>query len=136
MPRLINYDWNHELLKETPYKRFLDLAVTFYIEVSEDAAMRIRDGMVEMSVDQMYEAARRLRWHRDHGLVPRGSYRAHTAVGRDAVACRFSAVFCHVTQASCPVPAGLSSGSTAIGLEAFTNHRSHESTMPTHLLHI
>ena len=57
MPRLINYDWNHELLKETPYKRFLDLAVTFYIEVSEDAAMRIRDGMVEMSVDQMYEAA-------------------------------------------------------------------------------
>ena len=60
MPRLINYGWNQELLQSVPYRRFLDLAVTFDIEVSEGSLMRVRDEhKLPLSVDEMYSYALR-----------------------------------------------------------------------------
>ncbi len=34
-PRVINYDWNTELLQTLPHRRFLDLAITYDIEVGK-----------------------------------------------------------------------------------------------------
>ena len=62
LPRVVSYGWNTEMLRTMPYSRFLDLAVTFEIEVGENSTMRVRSGMMEMlalSVDEMYEAAMR-----------------------------------------------------------------------------
>ena len=62
LPRVVSFWWNTEMLRTMPYSRFLDLAVTFEIEVGENSTMRVRSGMMEMialSVDEMYEAAMR-----------------------------------------------------------------------------
>lgn len=34
--KLLNYEENRQLLEDVPYKRFLDLAVVFYVEVNND----------------------------------------------------------------------------------------------------
>lgn len=34
--KLLNYEENRQLLEDVPYRRFLDLAVVFYVEVSND----------------------------------------------------------------------------------------------------
>lgn len=62
LPRVVSFGWNTEMLRTMPYSRFLDLAVTFDLEVGENSTMRVRSGMMEMialSVDEMYEAAMR-----------------------------------------------------------------------------
>ena len=62
LPRVVSFGWNTEMLRTMPYSRFLDLTVTFGIEVGENSTMRVRSGMMEMialSVDEMYEAAMR-----------------------------------------------------------------------------
>lgn len=38
--KLINYEMNKELLNKVPYLKFLDLAIVFYIMVSEDGKVR------------------------------------------------------------------------------------------------
>ena len=66
MPRLVNYGWNKEFLKEVPHRQFLDLAVTYVVPVSgalhkeENASVRVTNAWVHMAdvtEDELYGAA-------------------------------------------------------------------------------
>ena len=56
-PRIINYEWNQELLKTLPHRRFLDLAVTYDIDVGDHATCRISNQLMkiaDLSDDDLY----------------------------------------------------------------------------------
>lgn len=60
MPRVVNYEWNKELLEGLPHRRYLDLAITYEIEINSGSTCRVRNGMgIEISEEEMYEAAMR-----------------------------------------------------------------------------
>ena len=59
-PRVVNYAWNEEILQGLPHRRFLDLAITYDIEIATGASCRVRNEMMEiisLSEDDLYEAA-------------------------------------------------------------------------------
>ena len=61
-PRVVNYDWNEELLTALPHRKFLDLAITYDIEVSSGATVRVRNemmGIISLSEDELYVSALR-----------------------------------------------------------------------------
>ena len=58
MPRLVNYGWNMEMLPTLPHRRYLDLAITYDIDLGEHASCRVRNEMkLSVSEDELYEAA-------------------------------------------------------------------------------
>ena len=60
MPRLVNYEWNVEMLSALPHRRFFDLAITYDIDLGEHASCRVRNEMkLGISEDELYEAARK-----------------------------------------------------------------------------
>ena len=59
-PRLVNFGWNEEILRTLPHRRFLDLAITYAIDVGENAFCRVSKELMErlgMSEEEMYNAA-------------------------------------------------------------------------------
>ena len=67
-PRLVNYGWNVELLESLPDRRFLDLAVTYVMDVDENASCRVSNELMErlgMYEEELYTAA--LENARNHG---------------------------------------------------------------------
>ena len=64
MPRLVNYGWNIELLGTLPHRRFLDLAVTYAIDVGENASCRVSNEM-GFTEEELYNAA--MENARNHG---------------------------------------------------------------------
>lgn len=63
-PMFVNYEENEEMVSQMPYRRYLDLAVTYYVSVSsiaeEQAIIRITDNYAKhlgMDEQSLYEAA-------------------------------------------------------------------------------
>ncbi len=75
--RLVNYERNREMLKDCPYKRFLDMAITFRYMAGRDeyglASSLITNeefDLWEISIDDLYQIAlfntmREFPWHMD-----------------------------------------------------------------------
>lgn len=71
MPRLVNYDWNMEMLADLPHRRFLDLAVTYDIDLGNNASCRVRNKMkLSVSEDELYEAAMKNARERGYNITP------------------------------------------------------------------
>ncbi len=65
MYKLLNYEQNRQLLEEVPYRRFLDLAVVFYVEINHDdlgyGSVLIHNNHLDVwniTEKELYEAAR------------------------------------------------------------------------------
>ena len=60
IPRVVNYEWNKEMLEGLPHRRFLDLAITYEIEIEKNSTCRVRNGMIaasDITEEELYEAA-------------------------------------------------------------------------------
>ena len=77
-PRLVNYGWNVELLGTMPHRRFLDLAVTYAIDVGENASCRVSNEM-GFTEEELYNAAMENARNRGYNI------RALSEIVRDAV---------------------------------------------------
>ena len=63
-PRLLNYEWNKEMLTTLPHRRFIDLAITYAIDVGENASCRVSNEM-GFTEEELYNAA--MENARNHG---------------------------------------------------------------------
>lgn len=82
LPRVVNYEWNKEMLEGLPHRRFLDLAITYEIEIdgvgvghASVSTCRVRNGMIDASVfditeEELYEAAMRNARLRKYQILP------------------------------------------------------------------
>ena len=77
-PRLVNYDWNKEMLTTLSHRRFLDLAVTYAIDIGENAACRVSNEL-GFTEDDLYTAA--MENARNHGY----NIRSLSEIVQDAV---------------------------------------------------
>ena len=79
-PRLVNYARNRSLLDEVPHRRFLDLAVIYYFEISEEplgnATMILRNRNIEcwkVSEEELYSIAmENVRRDKPTEIIPMG----------------------------------------------------------------
>lgn len=73
-PRLMNYKKNRKLLSEVPHKRFLDLAVTYYIEIPMQSGvsgyMPVRMPLFEMWEIGLQELQETALHNLQHHIVP------------------------------------------------------------------
>ena len=80
-PRLVNYARNRSLLDDIPHRRFLDLAVIYYFEVSEEpignATMILRNRSLEcwkVSEEELYNLAmENVRRDKPTEIIPMGN---------------------------------------------------------------
>ncbi len=89
-PRLVNYDWNTELLTSLPHRRFLDPAVTYDVEVTAGnrsftgAVLRLKNEMMEnlkplgLTESDLYKAAMRNARTRSYVVTPIGELINHS----------------------------------------------------------
>jgi len=74
-PRVINFDWNTELLEGLVHRPFLDLAITYDVEVADGAVLRLKNEMLEMSSlaeADLYRAAMQNAHIRSYMVTPIG----------------------------------------------------------------
>ena len=60
LPKVVNFDWNREQLGGIPYRRYLDLAITYKAKVTEAASITVSDGMAKtlgITEQELYDAA-------------------------------------------------------------------------------
>lgn len=73
-PRLMNYEKNRKLLSEVPHKRFLDLAVTYYIEIPMQSGvsgyMPVRMPLFEMWRIGLQELQETALYNLQHHIAP------------------------------------------------------------------
>lgn len=71
LPRVVNYEWNKEMLEGLPHRRFLDLAITYEIEIEGGTTCRIRNGKgVDIAEQELYKAAMRNARLRKYQVMP------------------------------------------------------------------
>ena len=73
--RVVNYEWNKEMLEGLPHRQFLDLAITYEIEIEKNSTCRVRNGMmlngmVDLTEEELYEAAMRNARLRKYQILP------------------------------------------------------------------
>lgn len=78
LPHVVNYEWNKEMLKTLPHRRYLDLAITYEIEIegvghASISTCRVRNGMMdlmELDEPELYKAAMRNARLRKYQVMP------------------------------------------------------------------
>ena len=73
LPRVVNYEWNKEMLEGLPHRRFLDLAITYEIEIEKNSTCRVRNGIAEtldLTEEELYKAAMRNARLRKYSVMP------------------------------------------------------------------
>ena len=59
-PRLINYKLNEPILTFGPYRRFMDMAMVYYVDIDKDRCTRLNEGNAEkagVTEEELYNAA-------------------------------------------------------------------------------
>ena len=62
LPRVINHDWNREMLEGLPHREFLDLAVVYIIPLGNGASMKLKHGNADslgITEEELYDASMR-----------------------------------------------------------------------------
>ena len=73
MPRLVNYEWNKVMLTTLPHRKYLDLAITYYVDVGEKTTCRISNEIaMGVSEDELYKAATQNAKVRGYNVFPLG----------------------------------------------------------------